>query len=175
MQIDFIARYFQGERHEMFAIVAGSALLLLLAGAILLLSRDPFAKALFVTVLVSAVLLSGTALSLLPRDARLHAELNTATQSAQAASALTGERVRVEEILSKYQYYRYAAALFGLIALAAVVLSRKGWAHGVAAGLLLLVVAQVIIDHYSEQRARQYHEELARAWPSTAMIVVERA
>ena len=33
---------------------------------------------------------------------------------------------------------------------------RRGWVHGVVTGLLLLVVAQVVIDHFSEQRATQY-------------------
>lgn len=43
----------------------------------------------------------------------------------------------------------------------ALALTKKPWAHGVAVGLLLMVVAQVVIDHYSERRAHRYHGELA--------------
>jgi hypothetical protein len=166
MNIDVITRYFQGERHEMLGIVGGSLAVTLLAGAFFVLARDQFSKSLLVTVLVSAALLSVTALSLLPRDVRLGTELAAAIQAGNGASAITGELARVQEIISKYQYYRYGASLLALLAVAAVVASRKGWVHGMAAGLLLLVVAQIVIDHYSEQRASRYHEQLVRAVPT---------
>jgi hypothetical protein len=38
---------------------------------------------------------------------------------------------------------------------------------GVAAGLLVLVVAQWTIDHYSEERARRYHALLEGALAQT--------
>jgi hypothetical protein len=52
------------------------------------------------------------------------------------------------------------AAAIALLALLGLVLSGRGWIHGVAAGLLMLVVAQVLIDHYSEHRAADYLRKL---------------
>jgi hypothetical protein len=50
-----------------------------------------------------------------------------------------------------------------MIALAAVALSRRAWVNGAAAGVLLLVIAQVMIDHYSEARALRYAGQLREA------------
>ena len=49
----------------------------------------------------------------------------------------------------------------GLAALLILALSRQPWLHGVAAGMLLLVVAQVVIDRYSENRATSYLAQLS--------------
>ncbi len=158
---DHIAQYFQGERREMFAIIIGSLLLGALVVALVLSARDAFSKAMAATVLLSAALLAGTAVSLLVRDSRLSAHLASATTSTDAARSIADERSRIEGVISKYPYYRYAAAGLGVLALVALLASRREWAHGVAAGLLLLVTAQVLIDHYSERRAQRYVEQLA--------------
>ena len=158
-----VVLYFAGERREMFAILAGSAGLALLSSWLLVATRDGFAKALMVTVLVSAFLLSATAVSLLARDAKLRTALASAVRSDGGGAGLAAERARVVEVISKYRYYRYSAVLIGVAALTALAVTRRGWVHGVAAGLLLLVVAQVIIDHYSERRARRYSDRLSGA------------
>lgn len=165
MHLEAILQYFHGERREMIAILAGSLVATLLTGGLFLLVRDSFVKALLVTVLISAALLSSTAGSLLARDARLRTDLVAAVQSAHGERALAGERTRVAAVISKYRYYRYGATGLGVLALLALTVSRKGWAHGAALGLLMLVMAQVVIDHYSEQRARGYFDRLAPAAP----------
>ncbi len=68
MHLEAILQYFHGERREMIAILAGSLVATLLTGGLFLLVRDSFVKALLVTVLISAALLSSTAGSLLARD-----------------------------------------------------------------------------------------------------------
>jgi asparagine N-glycosylation enzyme membrane subunit Stt3 len=67
------------------------------------------------------------------------------------------------EVIRKYPYYRVAALGLGVVALAAVALSRRGWVNGAAAGVLLLVVAQATIDHYSEGRATQVRRPAPRS------------
>jgi hypothetical protein len=164
--------YFAGERREMFAILAGSAGLALLSSWLFVAARDGFAKALMVTVLVAAFLLSATAISLLARDAKLRTVLASMVDSDGGGAGLSAERARVGEVISKYRYYRYSAVLIGVAALTALAVSRRGWVHGVAAGLLLLVVAQVVIDHYSERRARRYSDRLSGA---ASVSVVEQS
>jgi preprotein translocase subunit SecY len=83
-----------------------------------------------------------------------------ALESGQRANAVTGEAERIRVVISKYKYYRYGAAVIGLIAIAGFLTSDRGRVHGVAAGLLLLVPAQVMIDHFSEQRAHIYLQQL---------------
>lgn len=153
---EHVAQYFQGERREMLAIITGSVLLTIVVVGFFLVVRDSFSKGLLVTVTICAALLVGTAASLLSRDAKLCDDLLAVEGSAQAHVAIVGERARVEAIIARYKYYRYGAAALGLLALAMLVASRRGWATGTAMGLLLLVLAQVMIDHYSEARAHHY-------------------
>ncbi len=157
---DHVIHYFEGERREMFAIIAGSVVLTLLVLGFVFVVRDPFSKGLAVTVAITALLLAGTAGSLLARDASLSRDVISAMKPGVVEKAVEAERSRIDAVISKYKYYRYGAAGLGLLALLTLVVSRRGWAHGAAAGLLLLVLAQVLIDHYSERRARQYAEQL---------------
>ncbi|WP_176442624.1 hypothetical protein [Noviherbaspirillum humi] len=152
--------YFAGERQEMLIILSGSAVLAIVAAWLWAATRTGFAMALAITVLVSASLLSAMAVSLLVRDKGLSGNVTQALGSEQRASAISAERERISVVISLYKYYRYAAAAVGVLALAGLLLTQRGWVHGLAAGLLLLVVAQTMIDHYSEKRARLYFEKL---------------
>lgn len=156
-----VVEYFAGERREMFIILVGSAVAVLPPLALLAVGRDGFAKTLTLTVVFAAFLLCGAAASLLARDGALKAQLLSQLSSPARQAAITTERERMVVVVSKYKYYRYGACVLGLVALAALALSRQGWMHGIAAGLLLLVFAQTLIDHYSERRARHYLLQLA--------------
>ncbi|MCJ2374438.1 hypothetical protein [Pseudomonas sp. RGM 3321] len=161
-----VRNYFAGERNEMLAILAVSVVLALSAFALYYSSGSGLAKGFLITTLVCAGLMSATALSLMVRDGNAPTNLTVAIGSEQAPQAIASERDRVAVVISKYKYYRYGAGVLGAIALAGLLLSSRGWVHGVAAGLLLLVVAQVLIDHFSERRAHLYHEQLS-AWKSS--------
>jgi hypothetical protein len=158
-----IAAYFEGERQEMYAILAGSMALVLLAGALNLAGKDGFARGFGATALLVALALSATAASLLVRDPPHHAMLVAGVRGPDAAALLAREAARMVDVLSRYPLYRLAALGLGLAALLAAALSRRGWVNGAAAGVLLLAAAQLTIDHYSEARARRYAERLDAA------------
>jgi hypothetical protein len=158
-----IQEYFRGERQEMYAILAFSLGLVVVAGVLHAAARDGFSRGFGVASLVLAVLLSSTAVSLLIRDPPHEARLVAATQGGQGRAALLAEADRIADVIRKYPLYRGAAIVLGLVALVAVVTMRRGTVAGAAAGLLLLVVAQWTIDHYSEERARRYAARLGEA------------
>jgi hypothetical protein len=158
-----IGDYFRGERQEMLAILACSTGLLLLAAALHAVGRDGFSRGFGLTALLLAVMLSSTAGSLLLRDPPHQARLVAALQGTDARAVLAGEAARMAEVIRKYPYYRNGALALGLLALAGAALSRIGWVAGAAAGVLLLVVAQLTIDHYSEARATRYAGQLGAA------------
>jgi len=158
-----IVAYFKGERQEMFAILAFSAGLVLVAAALLAAARDGFSRGFGVAALVLAGLLSSVAVSLLRRDPPHRAMLVAGLRGGDARGVVAGEASRMAEVIRKYPYYRLAALGLGLLALAAVALSRRGWVNGAAAGVLLLVVAQLAVDHYSEARATRYAGQLGAA------------
>lgn len=160
--------YFRGERHEMLAILVGALALPLLAIGLYVAMRDGFAKGFAGAVLVSALLLAAAAASLLRRDPPLQAALEAGMRSPGATQAVASEADRIAGIVRRYPVYRYGALSLGLTALAAVVVTRRGWVHGAAAGVLILVVAQLIIDHYSERRASHYAVQLAEGLKARA-------
>jgi hypothetical protein len=151
-----IRDYFKGEHHEMMLIFAGSAALTCIAAWLWFATRSSFTVGFGITVLVTAMLLCGTAASLLVRDKGLVDALTLNIGKPQQSQVLAKERARIEVVLSKYRYYRYSAAVLAALSVLGLLLTSRGWVHGVVAGLLLLVVAQVVIDHFSEQRATQY-------------------
>jgi hypothetical protein len=160
-----IQEYFRGERQEMYAILAFSLVLVLAAGALHVAARDGFSRGFGIVALLVAVLLSSTAGSLLLRDPPKEARLLAAVRGADPGPALEAEAGRMAEVIRKYPLYRYAALALGFLAIVAVASVRRGSVAGAAAGVLLLVVAQWTIDHYSEARARRYAERLS---PATA-------
>jgi hypothetical protein len=162
-----IHEYFRGERQEMYAILAFSVGLVLVAGLLHAAARDGFSRAFGIASLVLAVLLSSTAVSLLVRDPPHEARLAAAAQGGEARTALAAEEHRMAEVIRKYPLYRITAMVLGLVALIAVATLRRSAVVGVAAGLLVLVVAQWTIDHYSEERARRYHALLEEALTQT--------
>jgi hypothetical protein len=158
-----IQSYFRGEQQEGLAILAFSAALVLVAAAVHVAARDGFSRGFGATALLVAALLSVTVLSLFRRDTPHQAELAAALRAGDAGAVVAAEADRMVDVVRRYPLYRQVALVLGLLALGAVGLSRRPVVSGVAAGILLLVVAQVVIDHYSEARAARYAGQLSAA------------
>jgi hypothetical protein len=154
-----IVAYYDGERSEMWAIIAGSVLITALYGWLFLTKRDGFSMALLSVVIVFGLVFSGIAVSLLMRDTSAKEGL-VASASSPASSALHDERQRIERVIGNYRYYRYGAAAFILIALMALTFGSQPWLHGLAVGFLAVALSQIAIDHYSERRALSYFSAL---------------
>jgi hypothetical protein len=156
-----ISNYFAGERREGVLIIAGASLAVAFAVWLWVATRSSFAVTFGATVLLSGVLLAATAGSLLVRDKQLAASVLQGIASTDRTAVTAAEHERVGIILSKYRYYRNGATALAALGILGLLLSDRAWVHGISAGLLLLVVAQILIDHYSERRARIYHEHLS--------------
>lgn len=151
-----VLNYFSGERHAMLLILAGAVLMAALAVWMWAASRSSFAVGFSATVLAVSILLSGMAGGLLVRDRTLSREIVQGIQSVDLASTLHTERHRISVVIGKYAGYRRAVAVVAMLGLLALLLSDRSWVHGVSAGLLTLVIAQVLIDHHSQERAEGY-------------------
>lgn len=168
-----VSEYFGGEFNEMLFILVGSALLVGLAAWLWIATRSGFAKAFGTTVLVAAALFSATAVSLMVRDKDLSNSLVQVASSPNRGQVVAKELERIDTVVSKYPYYRYGAAVFAALSVMGLLLTRRGWVHGIAAGLLLVVAAQVVIDHFSEQRARQYLSRLSAATDKHSLQIAD--
>lgn len=156
-----VLAYFAGERQELWLTLGLSLLVSVLVTCLWLSTRTGFAAALALTTVVTTGLLAGGAASLLNRDSGLASSIVQALGTDQQAARMATERERMSVVRSKYRYYRIGALALGLAALLCLALSHRGWVHGLAVGLLLLVVAQTLIDHHSEQRADRYFSQLS--------------
>ena len=137
---DHVIHYFHGERREMFAL------------GFLFVVRDSFSEGLAVTVAISALLLAGTAGSLLARDASLSRDVISGMKSGvveKAVEEVEAERSRIGTVISKYKFYRYGAAGLGLLAALLIVGRIAAWLGSRRCGRFASVgnFAQVLIDH----------------------------
>lgn len=148
--------YFSGERHAMLLILVGAFLMAALAVWMWAATRSSFAIGFSGMVLAVSILLSGMAGGLRVRDRTLSRDIVEGIQSADQTATLKIERQRISTVIGKYAVYRRAVAIVAMLGLLALLLSDRSWVHGVAAGLLTLVIAQVLVDHYSQERAEAY-------------------
>jgi hypothetical protein len=158
-----VERYFRGERSEMLSILAFSLAAVLVAGALHAVTRDGFSRGFGIATLASALLLSATAASLLRRDPPHQARLVANVRGTDPGASVAAEASRMAEVIRKYPSYRRVALGLAVLALVGVAATRIGWVNGAAAGILVLVVAQTVVDHYSEARAIRYARELDAA------------
>lgn len=158
-----INAYFLGERTEMISIIAGSVIV---STCIVLLNRryqHNLIRALSWSVLFSGLLLSVTAISLLFRDAELRNTLLFGLSTSHSIELLTTELQRINRVVEKYRIYQCVSACIIVSSIFAIFFSKYSNMRGISIGLILLSIAQLAIDHYSENRAIQYQSQLFHA------------
>jgi len=156
-----IETYFHGERVEMIAFLAFAAVLII-ASIVLWTTRDAFARPLAIVLFASALVSCSTAIPLLLRDGPNKQALLQQLEQGNAR-AMSDELARMEAVVRNYPYYRY---LFVAAILAAAVMAlffRNATTLGVGVGLLVFGATGFVVDHYSQQRAEVYIEQLKSA------------
>lgn len=160
-----INAYFSREAAEMYCILGGGALLAVCAALLWVIFSDRFSTALAITLLVVALLLAGTGLSLLIRDGQNRQAL-VATLAGDnpivIEHTLATEKARMQQVANNYQNLRYTFAVFALIGALLIAFTHHPTTHAIAVGLLIFATAGVVIDRYSEARALVYLQDLQR-------------
>jgi len=159
---DIIDSYFSGEKLESAWIVLAGALALAAALALWLVAREPFAKGLAATLLLTATLgliVGGTVY--LRTDAQVAALHELEATDPDRFSATEGARIAT--VVKSFGHYRLAYAVATLLALVCVFLVGRPVFHGLAVGLLILAALGYTIDFFAEERARTYQRGLADA------------
>lgn len=160
-----INTYFSGEAAEMYCILGGGALLAICAALLWVIFNDRFSTALAITLLVVALLLAGTALSLLIRDGQNRQELVVALAGDNPTAIekiLAAEKARMQKVADNYQNLRYTFAAFALMGALLIAFTHHPTTHAIAVGLLIFAMAGAVIDRYSEVRALVYLQDLQR-------------
>ncbi len=153
-----IEQYFLGERHEMQAILSG-VFVLFVAGFLLRRSGESFARGLSLPLLLTAVIFACVAIPLLIRDNQHKAKL-VSQISTQFEQVRNEEMQRITNVIKWYPYYRYVYLISIVSALFLFLFKHRAFWQGTAVGLLVFASIGFVIDHYSENRARNYQSLL---------------
>jgi hypothetical protein len=156
-----VTEYFQGERTEMMALVVFSAASVGVSIALFAVTRDRFAKGLASVLLAMAVVFMSVAVPLLSRDTLHRQEMVQRMTALDAEPTVARENARMSDVIGRYAYYRYCYAAMLVAAAIIAVGTRSSLANGIAVGLLVFAATGLVVDHYSEERARVYRTRLA--------------
>jgi hypothetical protein len=169
MDVETILRtYFSGEKSEAAVILLAGTACLLAAVWLWFWVRQPFARGLALSLLLTAALGIAVGGSVYFRtDAQLRQLVEL--QQRDPGGFATQEGPRIHAVVKSFGFYRMGYAIAVLLALVCVfVMGRPGY-HGLAVGLLLLAALGFTIDYYAEARAVSYMQSLeaAGALPKT--------
>ncbi|RLA50979.1 MAG: hypothetical protein DRR42_11640 [Gammaproteobacteria bacterium] len=154
-----IESYFSSEAAEMYCILSGSALLALCSLLLWFKFSDQFSVALAITLVLIALLLAATGISLLIRDRQNHQGLTETLNAGdlKATEQVLGiERVRMQKVADNYQNLRYTFSALALAGALLIAFTHHHITHAIAIGLLIFALSGLVIDRYSEVRARLY-------------------
>jgi hypothetical protein len=159
---EVIAEYFRGEKSEAALILLAGALSLVAALWLWFSVREPFARGLAASLLLTAALGLGVGGSVYLRTDAQVARLQQ-LQRSDAAGFAAQEGPRIRQVVKSFGIYRLCYAAAVLLALLFVFVLGKPLYHGLAVGLLILAALGLTIDNYAEARAARYVEGLEAA------------
>jgi hypothetical protein len=150
-----IEAYFRGEKIEAALILLAGLVCLGLALWLWFSVREPFARGLAASLMVTAMLGLGVGGGVYLRtDAQVrHLQQLERTNPAQFAAA---EGPRIRQVVRSFGLYRIGYAIAAIVALVFVFLVGTPLYHGLAVGLLVLAGLGFTIDYYAEARSVEY-------------------
>jgi hypothetical protein len=163
MNVESVIRdYFAGEKSEAALILAAGMAALLTALWLWFWIREPFARGLAASLLLTAALGLGVGGTVYFRTDGQMRQLAAQYRDAPVRFA-TDEGTRMQQVVRSFGYYRVAYAVAVGAALTLVFLIGSAASHGVAVGLLILAALGFTIDFYAEARAVLYLRDLSSA------------
>ena len=160
MNVEAIIRaYFAGEKFEAGWILLAGAIALALAAWLWFGIREPFARGLAASLLLTAALgLSVGGTVYLRTDGQVSALVELQRADPPRFAAEEGPRIRaVERSFGQYRIGYAAAVLLALLLVFVIGTPRM---QGVAVGLLVLAALGFTIDFFAEHRAVVYEQAL---------------
>lgn len=160
MNVDGVMRaYFAGEKSEAALILLAGVAALVAAVWLWFWVREPFARGLAASLLLTAALGLGVGGAVYVRtDSQLRQLVEL--QRAQPARFAAEEGPRIRQVVRSFGLYRIAYAAAIVLALVFVFVIGKPLFHGLAVGLLVLAALGLTIDFYAERRAVGYAASL---------------
>jgi hypothetical protein len=154
-----IREYFAGEKSETFLLMLAGLACLVAACWLWFGIRQPFARGLAATLLLTAAIglaVGGAVYFRTDAQVRDLLELQRADQARFAAE----EGPRIAKVVSSFGAYRIGYAVAVLLAMVLVFVIGRPFHQGLAVGLLLLAALGFTVDFHAEARAVKYVQGL---------------
>jgi hypothetical protein len=163
MNVEPVLReYFAGEKSEASLILLAGVLALAAAIWLWFSVREPFARGLAASLLLTAALgiaVGGSVYFRTDGQVRQLVEM----QQRDPARFAVEEGPRIRQVVKSFGQYRIGYAIAIGMALVFVFVVGKPLFHGLAVGLLILAALGFTIDYYAEHRAVEYARGLEAA------------
>ncbi|MDD9894032.1 MAG: hypothetical protein OXT49_11110 [Gammaproteobacteria bacterium] len=163
-----IETYFSAEAAEMYCLVIVGVVLFVLAAVFWLKFSDRFSQGFAISLLVIGSVLTATCVGLLVRDTANKDVLLEAVHGAKPVERkviFATETERMQKVVDNYPNLRYISVAFMLLGSLLILFLSADLARAAGVGMVLLGVSVIIIDQYSEPRARTYLSALERHAP----------
>ena len=159
---DHTLNWLKGEMSEAIIITGFGALALVSGFLLWKYAMTPYGRALVIPTLVVAVLLTGVGISMyLSNQSRV--EKMRATFEEGESEFIQAEKKRVEDFQYLYTVSKVIATVSFVVAIIAFWFFKSPVFQSISIGLLVLGVAGLVIDYFSEERARIYYETILKA------------
>ena len=157
--IDYTNKWLIGEIHEDLAMVIGGVLLLVLAILAWRFGTSESARAIFLPLLVAAVIFIGGGAALtINNHQRGEKFLEQYQESPQ--NFLDSEKARVADFMKIYPQTIIVASVLMVIAICLFAFCTRPWLRATALVLILVAFAALTIDYFSKERGIIYQQEL---------------
>ena len=161
-RLDFIQHtmaWCKGEVFEGRMILLFGLLMLAVAVALWLSGTTPHAKGLVIPALVVSLLSISTGLNLSYKNAR-NIEVYQRAYAQNPDQFVQQEKQRTDNFIQWYPYTRWGMAAVTVVGLALQLLLASPTGKAIGLGLVVLALAVLVIDYFSEERAGTYQQHI---------------
>lgn len=163
--MDFIqhtVNWCKGEIFEGKMSMLFGAILLVISLVYWKLGSTPYAKAMFLPLLMVALLAIGAGIYLISAN-RARIPVYTEACNADSERFIQHEKERTEAFIKWYPRSQYIFLGVLIVGAMAMILSHGAMFRAVGIGLMILSLYVFVLDHFSEERAAVYHRHIVRA------------
>lgn len=151
--------WYQGEIFEGKMILAFGLIVSIISFVLYFWGTTPYAKALFVPMLVLGVLLIGTGSGMVYKNSQTLLQI-TELYERNPAEFIQSEIERVKGFMYMYPSTLIASLIFFLVGILLLGFTKNMYLHATALALVVLSVSMITIDYFSKERANNYLERL---------------
>jgi len=147
---------FEGKMSLLFGIVV-----LIVSLAYWKFGSTPYAKAMFLPLLVVAAFTLFTGYYLVSANNKRIQEY-TQQFNENPTKFVEDEKVRTDAFIKWYPYTRYIISVIAIIGMALAQFTLSPIWRSIGLSLILLVLYVFFLDHFSEERALEYHQHILK-------------